>query len=198
VIPVAVATAFAAMSGAAFASGLPARASSTAGDVLDALGISAPAPSTHSGSGDAGHRKGATVSQLATTTTAPGVDKGAQISALASGGKSHAGEHAATAGDAGAATGDEGTGKGKGRGKEVSQLARTTEPGPEHGVVVSTAASGGKSHAGQHGHGASGKVEGTTHGGGNGHRQGGGNDHATQHGQRSGHGNGSTHRGGGS
>jgi hypothetical protein len=39
------------------------------------------------------HGKGAEISQLARTTTATGVAKGAEISTLASGGKSQAGQH---------------------------------------------------------------------------------------------------------
>jgi hypothetical protein len=42
--------------------------------------------------------------------------------------------------------------KGKGHGPEISKLARTTDAkGVDKGAQISTAASGGKSHAGRHG-----------------------------------------------
>jgi hypothetical protein len=45
------------------------------------------------------------------------------------------------------------TGEGKGKGAEISTLARTTDAtGAAKGAEISTAASGGTSQAGQHGH----------------------------------------------
>ena len=157
--PLAVAFAIlAGTTGAAYAAGLPDAASSTASAVLDELGVAAPA--AHHATGDAqsnGH--GATISQLARTTTATGADKGAEISAAASDGKSHAGEH----GHKGRHNANgKGNGKAKGqstshgKGKEISTLARTTTAtGVDKGAEISTAASGGKSHAGEHGGGSS-------------------------------------------
>ena len=78
------------MTGAAYAAGLPAAASSTASAVLQRLGITAPGPNSHANTHPAATH-GSTVSTLAKTTTAAGAAKGAVISAAASGGKSRAG-----------------------------------------------------------------------------------------------------------
>ena len=116
-----VAGALAATSGLAYAGALPGAAQDTAAGVLSRLGISVPGPNSHAGThpdvrgsstqasasdstdqpGDSGSGsdqpqqtgkgKGATISQLARTTTATGRDKGQVISTAASGGKSHAG-----------------------------------------------------------------------------------------------------------
>lgn len=106
---------------AAATGSLPGAAQQTAHDVLAGIGVSVPGPNAHANGhagtrgnsepdsattvpGDdpattpsqrpsqAAHGKGAEVSNLAKTTTATGVEKGAQISTLASGGKSKAGE----------------------------------------------------------------------------------------------------------
>lgn len=99
---------------------LPGAAQQTARDVLAKVGVSVPGPNAHA-NGRADTRgnspatqtptgltttdqtkpsaepssdgKGAEVSDLARTTTATGVEKGAEISTLASGGKSQAGQH---------------------------------------------------------------------------------------------------------
>jgi hypothetical protein len=141
------------MTGAAYAAGLPAAASSTASAVLQRLGIASPAPNSHAPTAPAGTH-GASVSTLAKTTTAAGAAKGAVISATASDGRSHAGR----TGSGGSGTGGKGgtDASGNGKGSVISTLARTTTAtGRDKGAVISTAASGGKSHAGEHG-GASG------------------------------------------
>jgi len=132
------ALAFLCLTPAAFASGLPQQASDTAAAVLASLGVT---PGSHAGgeAGISGH--GAAVSSLARTTDLIGAAKGAAISALASGGKSHAG----SASGSSASTGH-------GHGAQVSTLARTTTAtGVDKGAAISTLASGGKSQAGQHG-----------------------------------------------
>lgn len=129
---VVVGLAFAALGGTALAAGLPGAASPTAGSVLTTLGVTTPGPNSHAGThpdgrgseqtagsdtdteanGDADaqgdHGKGAEISQLATTTTATGVAKGAEISTAASGGKSHAGQHGKAGQDHGQAGDDHG------------------------------------------------------------------------------------------
>jgi hypothetical protein len=177
----AAAAALCGMTGAAYASGLPSAASETASAVLQQLGISTPGPNSHANTRPASvPATGDAVSTLAKATTATGVDKGAVISAMASGGKSRAGENSGGSGRAGA-TGDEGAGSaGQGKGAVISTLAKTTTAtGVDKGATISTAASGGKSQAGQHG-GASGQAGGVAGGGagaGSSHGQGG--DHST-------------------
>ncbi len=156
----AVAMALSATTGAAFAAGLPADAAGPAFAALHRLGIGspaapAPAPAAH----PANH--GATVSATATTTTATGSAKGALISGVAHAGKGNAGKGGAgKGGDAGA------SGSSHGKGATISTLARTTTAtGAAKGATISAAASGGKSHAGEHGHGASGHGA-PRHGGG--------------------------------
>ena len=100
------AAAFATSGGMAFAGSLPGAAQDVASEMLAKVGITVPgandAAGTHpdvrgnsasvpSVSADAG--KGAEISELATTTELTGVEKGAAISAAASGGKSRAGQH---------------------------------------------------------------------------------------------------------
>jgi len=81
--------------GLAAANALPDPAQHAVSSVLDKVGISVP-----SGGEDHPASTGADISHLATTTDATGVAKGAEISTLASGGKSQAGQHgqAATGG----------------------------------------------------------------------------------------------------
>ncbi len=86
--------------GLAAAGVLPDAAQNAASTVLSKIGISVPAaqpqPDTlHPAS------TGATISHLATTTTATGVQKGALISSVASGGKSRAGQNGASAANVG-------------------------------------------------------------------------------------------------
>jgi len=157
-------------SGAAYAAGLPAAASSTAQNVLQSLGVT-PGAKAHTGSA-APQTHGATVSTLARTTTAAGAAKGAQIAATASDGRSHAGTHSGdTLGKDGGDT------KSHGHGSTISALAHSTSgTAGAKGATISAAASGGKSHAGQHGH--NGKSQ-STHGHGS---SGSGGDHGNGHG----------------
>ena len=103
IVAVTVAGGIALLGGAAAAGALPGAASPTAGDHVP---VSVPAPNEHAGSHPDGNAPdtigtaaasstGSAVSQLATTTDSTGVDKGAEISALASGGHSQAGQQAA-------------------------------------------------------------------------------------------------------
>jgi hypothetical protein len=96
--------------GLAAANALPGAAQSVASDALAKVGVSVPSPNDHAGdhpnvrgksadhntSADAhksGDNKGSEISNLARTTDATGVDKGAAISGAASDGKSQAGQH---------------------------------------------------------------------------------------------------------
>jgi hypothetical protein len=156
----AAAAALSGMTGAAYAAGLPAAASSTASAVLQRLGITSPAPNSHAHTAPAGTH-GSSVSTLAKTTTAAGAAKGAVISGTASDGRSHAG---------GAGGPAKPTTTGHGKGSVLSTLARTTTAtGRDKGAVISTAASDGKSHAGQHGGGPSGHGSGKATASGHGH-----------------------------
>jgi hypothetical protein len=102
--------------GLAAANALPGAAQSVASHVLSHLGVDVNDPNAHSGDhpdvrgNSAGHPdtpptstppatkgQGSDISQLAHTTTATGVDKGAEISTEASGGQSQAGQHGASA-----------------------------------------------------------------------------------------------------
>ncbi len=99
IVTVAVAGGIALLGGAAAAVALPGAASPTAGDHVP---VTVPAPNAHAGSHPDGNAPdstttaasstGSAVSQLATTTDATGVNKGAEISTLASGGQSQAGQ----------------------------------------------------------------------------------------------------------
>jgi hypothetical protein len=92
---VATAAALCGTTGAAYAAGLPSAASSTASAALQRLGITDAPQAAHSRPTDT---HGYTISTLAKTTTATGAAKGAEISAAASNGKSHAGQHGHNAG----------------------------------------------------------------------------------------------------
>lgn len=99
---------------------LPGAAQDTARDLLGHVGVSVPGADDHS-AGHADQRgpaapvaasegaspdtqgKGGTISDLAKNTTSTGVDKGAEISTLASGGKSQAGQHGQTGDQSGQA-----------------------------------------------------------------------------------------------
>jgi hypothetical protein len=124
----------AATTGMAMAGALPGAAQGVAATVLSRVGISVPNPHAQ----DHPANTGGTVSDLARTTDATGVDKGALISSLASAGKSGAGQ------DAAAQPSDT-------KGSTISDLARTTDAtGVDKGAEVSAAASDGRSQAGQH------------------------------------------------
>ena len=121
--------------GLAFAGGLPGAAQDVASSMLSKVGVTVPGPNdnaaTHPSvrgysspdaavSDDAnandesadenGGGKGAEISELATTTELTGVEKGAAISTVASGGKSKAGQQGEATADHGAATSGAGDG----------------------------------------------------------------------------------------
>jgi hypothetical protein len=135
----AVAAALACTTGLAFAGSLPGAAQDVASSMLSKVGVTVPGPNQKAGThpnvrgtsspdvavsddGDEnealaenGEGKGAEISELATTTELTGVEKGAAISTLASGGKSRAGQQGEATADHsaatdGAATADEASG----------------------------------------------------------------------------------------
>jgi hypothetical protein len=94
--------------GLAAANALPGAAQGVASDMLSKIGVSVPGPNTNAGThpdsrgqsdahpadaSSSSNGQGSTISDLAHSTTATGVDKGAAISTAASDGKSHAGQH---------------------------------------------------------------------------------------------------------
>jgi hypothetical protein len=103
-----------ATSGLAAAGVLPAPLQSAASDVLDVVGIHVPDPTEVEHPASTGEE----ISELATTTDAEGVEKGALISDTASGGISRAGEEHGPPADP--ASADDG---GKGKGPEVAATA---------------------------------------------------------------------------
>jgi len=143
-----------ATTGLAMAGALPGAAQNIASEVLQRIGISVPRSDSPSGvhPGNSGQSSGgesnapaappgAHISQIAKTTTAIGVDKGAEISTAASGGRSRASQKG-TASSRPSST----------HGSALSQIAKTTTAiGVDKGAEISTAASGGKSQTGQHG-----------------------------------------------
>jgi hypothetical protein len=100
-----VAAALTCTTGLALGAGLPGAAQDIASSMLTKAGITAPGPNSNAGdhpstrgqsavdvtAGTSG--KGSEISELARTTELTGVEKGAAISTLASGGKSRAGQH---------------------------------------------------------------------------------------------------------
>ena len=131
---------------AAATGSLPGAAQDTAHALLSKVGVSVPGPDNHAaghadqrGNGDAGDSpstdpaghgsgtdgKGNEVSRLATTTDSTGVDKGAEISTLASDGKSKAGQH----GSAGDESGKSSTGKAHKPATTPAEPSKPTEPG---------------------------------------------------------------------
>jgi hypothetical protein len=125
--------------GLAFAGSLPGAAQDVASSMLSKVGVTVPGPNDNAGThpsvrgnsspdasvsddGEAndeaaaenGAGKGPEISELATTTELTGVDKGAAISTVASGGKSQAGQEGQATADHGArdgaATGNEASG----------------------------------------------------------------------------------------
>ena len=168
-------------SGTAYATGLPAAASATARGVLHSLGVSTGSPAKTHSQPAATH--GATVSSTVRTTTATGAAKGAQIAALASNGRSRAGQGGGDS--ATAKSRADAKGSGHGHGAEISALAHaTTGTAGAKGATISATASNGRSHAGRHGHN------------GQGGSSGGSAPAAGSHGgASSGHGSGSGHGG---
>ncbi len=154
----AVACALACTTGLAFAGSLPGAAQDVASSVLSKVGVTVPGPSEKAGthpsvrgnsspdvavSGRAeendgaaaksGEGKGAEISELATTTELTGVEKGAAVSTLASGGKSQAGQHGETTADHsaatdGAATADEASGGHSAAGRDNAAAGQARRP----------------------------------------------------------------------
>jgi hypothetical protein len=95
VIAAAIVAALMTLPGLAAANVLPDPAQNAVSSVLDKVGISVPAGSEdHPGNtGEHPASTGSEISGIATTTDATGVAKGAEISSVASGGKSQAGQH---------------------------------------------------------------------------------------------------------
>lgn len=136
---------------------LPGAAQDTARDMLGHVGVTVPGTddhagthadtrggSTHPAAADpaatpthpSGAGKGSTISELATTTDATGVDKGALISGTASGGKSHAGRHGATTAPTAAPT--------SGAGDQASEDDNTTADQESDGRAPSGADNSGR------------------------------------------------------
>ena len=128
--------------GLAAANVLPSPAQHAVSRMLDKVGISVPAGAQHTTGSSVDHpaSTGAEISSLATTTDATGVAKGAEISTLASGGMSQAGQHGKAAdathgtpsntagqGTAAAAAGDRGA-HGLGRSSTATGGAAPTHP----------------------------------------------------------------------
>jgi hypothetical protein len=117
-------TALACTTGLAFAGSLPGTAQNIASSMLDKAGISVPGPNESAGTHpdirgssttegatpestsdtELTSGKGSEISQLATTTELTGIDKGAAISTLASGGQSRAGQSGQAGAEHGAAS----------------------------------------------------------------------------------------------
>jgi hypothetical protein len=156
----------------AYAGALPGAAQSTAAAALARVGVSVPGPNAnagshpdsrgHSSSHSAANGHGQAVSTLARTTTATGRDKGAAVSTLASGGKSHAGNppgkaktHTATTGHGNPnpggssnAGGNTTRGKSGTSGSGVTTGSTASSGHNSHGATTSTTASDGHSSAG--------------------------------------------------
>jgi hypothetical protein len=157
--------ALAATTGLAFAGSLPGAAQDVASTMLAEVGISVPAgpnnnagdhPNVRGKSSDApvtssNSGKGGEVSDLATSTDLTGVEKGAAISTLASGGQSQAGEHGQasdahgasveTPNSGGTGTADTASGEKSSQGTEIANAASD-----DHSVAGSENAVDGQSH----------------------------------------------------
>lgn len=145
-------------SGLAYAGELPGAAQSTAAHALARVGVSVPGANTHakthpdshgraaSHSSSNGH--GTAVSTLAHTTTATGRDKGATISTLASGGKSHAANPPGKTHTNSQGGGNPNPGKSGSSGSGVTTGSTASSGHNAHGATTSTAASNGHSSAG--------------------------------------------------
>jgi hypothetical protein len=141
-------------SGLAYAGELPGAAQSTAAHALARVGVSVPGANAHSktlpdahgraASHSSSNGHGKAVSTLAHTTTATGRDKGATISTLASGGKSHAANtHTTRHGGGNPNHGKSGT-----SGSGVTTGSTASSGHNAHGATTSIAASNGHSSAG--------------------------------------------------
>jgi hypothetical protein len=139
------ALAFAAMTGTAFATGLPGAASDTAVTMLEKLHLAVPGPDEHAGDHPDGKATDAATANDQGASTVNGTVAASEQPRHHAGTRRHAPKPAATAHD-------QGQGKDRGQGSTISTLARTTTAtGVDKGAVISTAASGGQSQAGDHG-----------------------------------------------
>jgi hypothetical protein len=146
--------ALAGATGLAFAGSLPGAAQDVASTMLDKVGVSVPGPNSNAGdhpnvrgkSSDASvtsssSDKGIEISQLATSTELTGVQKGAAISTLASGGKSQAGKQGQASEAHGPAVETPNSG-----GTETADTASSGQS--SEGTAIANAASDGHSVAG--------------------------------------------------
>jgi len=156
--------ALAATTGLAFAGSLPGAAQDVASTMLAEVGVSVPGSNSNAGdhpnvrgkSSDApvtssNSGKGGEISDLATSTDLTGVEKGAAISTLASGGQSQAGEHGQasdahgasveTPNSGGAGTADAASGAESSQGTAIAKAASDN-----HSVAGSENAADGQSH----------------------------------------------------
>jgi hypothetical protein len=127
-------------SGLAVAGVLPDTAQDMLSNVLDRVGISVPRGDHPASSGEPSEHpasSGEQISEFATTTDSTGVGKGAEISSIASGGMSKAGEH----GSAEQGTPEHGS---AGRAADVAPVSRPNTGG----TSTAEAASGGHSEGG--------------------------------------------------
>ena len=156
--------ALAGTTGLAFAGGLPGAAQDVASTMLAKVGVSVPGPNSNAGdhpnvrgkSSDApvtssNSGKGTEISDLATSTDLTGVEKGAAISTVASGGQSQAGQHSQASGAHGASvetpnsggtgTADTASGEKSSQGTTIANAASD-----DHSVAGSDNAVDGQSH----------------------------------------------------
>jgi hypothetical protein len=158
-----VAAALACSASLASAGALPGAAQDVASSMLAKVGISVPGPNDNAGTHpdergtsstithatpDSTAGKGAEISELARTTELTGVDKGAAISAAASDGKSHAGQHSSAS--AGAASVD--TPNGGGTGTPDTASGGNSSPGTSKADTASnshSSAGSGNASSGQ-------------------------------------------------
>jgi hypothetical protein len=134
--------------GLAAANVLPNPAQHAVTTVLEKVGITIPASSDHpappaSPSAEHPASTGAEISSIATTTDATGVAKGAEISSVASGGKSQAGQHGQASAVHAPST-DHGASSDPGaHGRQIAQDARASHgAGAAHAPVTPGAAQG--------------------------------------------------------
>jgi hypothetical protein len=141
--------------GLAAAGVLPDAAQDAFSNVLDTVGITVPAGSDHPPAGsdhpkassDHPAASGDEISEIATTTVARGVDKGAEVSSEASGGMSQAGQHGSAV--AGTAAGGAGAGPVTGPNEGGTGTANAASDGAsEAGTVIADERSDGHSSAG--------------------------------------------------
>ena len=150
--------ALAGTTGLAFAGSLPGAAQDIASNMLASVGVSVPGansdagdhPNVRGNSSDvavtpSSSDKGIEISQLATSTDLTGVEKGAAISTLASGGKSKAGqEHGAPVETPN--TGGTGTAETASGGQSSQGTATANAASDDHSVAGSDNAADGQSH----------------------------------------------------